>query len=572
MKKEVGSFMFLKNKKTDLKVIFSLIGIILLGLLLRLIGLNKPDGFWYDEVIIYYESIQPFPFGILEVVGPNVPLYQFLLHFWINIFGNGDIILRFSSVIIGILTIIVGYFCGKELDSKKTGLLVASLISFNSFFIYYSQEVKYYMFLAFLTTLATLFLLKVNNKHSKFNYLGLILSNLAIIYTYTIGFVFVFWELFLYFIYLFIRKKDQIKRFLYYHLVFLLLCIPFLIKSFDIATTYTSRAIGGWDAFYWDLSIIPIILQDWFTPVLVGIHNIPANYFNQTFDSSNIIFKVVFLLVPAIIYLIGITSGIKKKNYSIIILLTALLFVITELITSVFTSFKCMARYTILSLPLIIIFTSYGLSSLKSKFLKHTLITTILVLNFYYLIVYPNSAPKLSRPEGHKLPGIILSKYDFNEKDYFITPTRTYLFDKYYSINGSKINLQKTFLKPENNLNLLIGEESANKINKDNNYDIFKDYLKNKLYSKDLENYVVQNIFNHIEQDRYFVIIINKNFLIDPSYLDKIVLNDKYYYKTPLFNMLMTKTTNHLVNISFQHLKLVETQQKGSWLVCIFKK
>src|SRR4051794_18591684 len=120
MKNRLQAFLnFLKSPLVILMLVFGL------SLFLRLININKGGGLWDDEMISFYEAKQSFPFGILNMLyqgNSHVPLYFFLLHFWIKFFGQSDTILRLLSVLFGTLTVLACYLVGKELSSRKTGI------------------------------------------------------------------------------------------------------------------------------------------------------------------------------------------------------------------------------------------------------------------------------------------------------------------------------------------------------------------------------------------------------------------------------------------------------------------
>lgn len=162
---------------------YLLFAIVLLGIYLRMYGLNKPGGLWFDEAYCYYEAKASFPFGIMQKLYAediHAPLYYFILHFWMKCFGDQDVILRVLSVIFGIATIPVLHLAGKELDADKTGLLAALLASISSVLIYYSQEVKFYSFLTLLGALSALFLTRIRKRSSRADFAALSLVNLLI--------------------------------------------------------------------------------------------------------------------------------------------------------------------------------------------------------------------------------------------------------------------------------------------------------------------------------------------------------------------------------------------------------
>ena len=96
-----------------------LLGIVIFGLILRLICINKADGLWNDEYVSYMISAKPFFNGFLDGIKSqcHMPFYYLYLKFFMSVFGQSDILLRLTSVIAGVAAIPVMYFIGKEKDN-----------------------------------------------------------------------------------------------------------------------------------------------------------------------------------------------------------------------------------------------------------------------------------------------------------------------------------------------------------------------------------------------------------------------------------------------------------------------
>jgi len=107
--------------KIDKKVWGMMLFITVLGCALRLAFLDKTEGLWNDEYVSW--SISAIPFGKKFFEGIlaqcHMPLYYFYLKFFIHFFGNSDLMLRLTSVVPGVLSIIVMYFVGKEFKDKN---------------------------------------------------------------------------------------------------------------------------------------------------------------------------------------------------------------------------------------------------------------------------------------------------------------------------------------------------------------------------------------------------------------------------------------------------------------------
>ena len=147
------------------RVAFYLIFILMIGLFLRIYGLDKYD-FWHDEAasIILSENLtlqSALNYLIFPYPPSTIPfLFYFLLKFWM-LLGKSEFILRLLPLTFGFLCIIGVYFLGKALLNKKAGLIGAMLLAISPFHIYYSQELRAYTFFTFLSLISIYFFVKV---------------------------------------------------------------------------------------------------------------------------------------------------------------------------------------------------------------------------------------------------------------------------------------------------------------------------------------------------------------------------------------------------------------------------
>ena len=83
------------------------------------------------------------------------PLYYWLLHFWTGLFGSSEVALRSLSTVLGVLLVILTYRVGQRLLDEPAASVAAFVAAVNPFQIYYAQEARMYMLLAFLGASAT---------------------------------------------------------------------------------------------------------------------------------------------------------------------------------------------------------------------------------------------------------------------------------------------------------------------------------------------------------------------------------------------------------------------------------
>lgn len=107
------------------------------------------QSYWFDEAQAAHEMHLSFG-ALLSTLGAqetSPPLYFVLAWLWAKVFGTGEAGLRSLSVIAGTAVVPIAYLCGRELVSRRAGLVVAALAALCPFMIWYSQEAREYMLL-----------------------------------------------------------------------------------------------------------------------------------------------------------------------------------------------------------------------------------------------------------------------------------------------------------------------------------------------------------------------------------------------------------------------------------------
>lgn len=172
-----------------------LIGILILGLALRTISLDKyPSGFTPDEASFGYDAYSILKTGkdqwghsfplLLESFGDfKSPLFSYLLIPSVAIGGLSKVSVRLPNAIIGILAILVIYLLVTELTKKKElGLVASFLLSISSWHIMMSRGGFEANLTTFFLPLGIYFLIK-GFKKSFYLYLGALVLGLNL-FTY----------------------------------------------------------------------------------------------------------------------------------------------------------------------------------------------------------------------------------------------------------------------------------------------------------------------------------------------------------------------------------------------------
>jgi mannosyltransferase len=147
----------IKEKKTDYTVP-ALLLLVVIGAALRFYGLGD-SALWLDEAFTLNFSQASF-WGIWENILAGVfnpPLFYWMEHIVISVFGTSEIALRFLPALFGTITIPVFYLIGKEFKDENVGIIMAAIATFSPFLIWYSQEARAYSLLLLLVAGATYF-------------------------------------------------------------------------------------------------------------------------------------------------------------------------------------------------------------------------------------------------------------------------------------------------------------------------------------------------------------------------------------------------------------------------------
>ncbi len=132
--------------------------ILVVGAAVRFATISS-QSYWYDEAATVH--LMRLPFGsMLSGIGSQEstpPLYYVLAWLWAKVFGTGEAGLRSLSALAGTAAIVIAYLCGRELVSRRAGVIAAALAAVNPFLIWYSQEARAYMLLVLLSGASFLF-------------------------------------------------------------------------------------------------------------------------------------------------------------------------------------------------------------------------------------------------------------------------------------------------------------------------------------------------------------------------------------------------------------------------------
>lgn len=526
---------------------------IILGIILRLIFIDKPDGLWNDEYISWMIASSTDNFWHEVKAQCHMPIYYMYLKLFMLVFGNSDLALRLSSVITGIASIPIMYLIGKE-NNEKTGIICAGFTAICPFLIYYSQEVRLYSLLFLLSCCSLLYTIKLIKSTNLLNISLYTIFNFLIIATHTIGFVYIFFNLLFISINLIKKYKKQIIILWIAITSGLILCSPLIIKIF------TTQSFSQWWGHF-SISKIAFLFTDYFSPVLTNLTNAPDNFLYMP--------KLAFfMIIPTVIAIYGIVAAIIKNkiNQQLFCIFIGVIVILT--IASICGRLVFITKYSIEILPILIYLACFGISNNKNTALKIILICCYILITTGYTIFHPYSAPKMRRAEGHKLMTNMLSRTNIRPDDYVILlyyPKQRFEkyfdFSKYNVISINKGNFPYYISKN-------VTYENAFK----NGKLLYKNIFSNN-NNPYFENILSKDILNNLQTGQSVVLVVLDSVsFYSPEDLDKIVQDRTLYDKTPLLFLVFSYIRNETFEYIVKSLAVTQIERKGNWTVVKFTK
>jgi len=210
--------------------LFPLLILIIVGAFLSIYKLSF-QSYWLDEarsIILllsgyFFQAMKSGFFGV-------PPLYEFILYFWVKLFGHSEGSTRIFSSIFSIATLPLMYLAVKEFFDNKIAMFSALLLTFSAYHIYYAQEARMYAFSWFFVMASTLFFIKLIKKSTKRNWIIYLITTLFAFYAHYSSlfvlltqniFVFMFWK----------RCGIKLKHWICMQLVLIMLFLPWVYIS-----------------------------------------------------------------------------------------------------------------------------------------------------------------------------------------------------------------------------------------------------------------------------------------------------------------------------------------------------
>jgi hypothetical protein len=123
--------------------------VVVIGIVLRFWTRSQ---LWLDEALtvdIARLPLHEIPNALRHDGAP--PLYYYLLHFWIGLFGQSNLAVRSLSGVIAVLTLPVAFLCGLRFGGRAVAWTTVVLLASAPFAVYYATESRMYALVILLT-------------------------------------------------------------------------------------------------------------------------------------------------------------------------------------------------------------------------------------------------------------------------------------------------------------------------------------------------------------------------------------------------------------------------------------
>lgn len=537
---------------------------IVAALLYRIMGITSVVGLSYDELFSWNIAANYDPLGIITQLietDYHPPLYFLGLHYWIGLFGADDECLSFLSVIFSSFCPLIAYFIGKTYKNSKFGILLSGIFAFSYIFIHEAQNVRFYQMALMFALLGVLFCLNILKNFSKKAFIGLIVSNLALLYTQTTGLIFVSLELLLLGIFLYFDKKSDFKMFIKSTLITLFFYIPQFLMT--IIQIYHSKQTFWHSPWEWSSFkyIGDFLMKSLFSTILP---------FSCEMTPTHIKFIILIIILSFLFY--NFIKANDKPALFVALYFSACTLAFVTLNKLGIITLWCNENYFIIIIALFALCVLFVLSYFEIYFL-----CIILILQFYYstaTITTPQHVLKLdmvrfARPikfieKKHFDKGIIFSFYGDS------------LIKKYnknlepMGLDGDKLF---TMYKWQNQAKMLfdVDFKDFSILQKKNYFRVFisnpkPEYALLATYNKAIDK---------LNKDEYFIILTPANRFISQGFLNSTTSDDALYNFNPKSTMASAKITNDVVKLANSDLRLKKLDVGYSgrdWVIMVYKK
>jgi mannosyltransferase len=386
--------------------------ILTVGLFLRLYKIDR-QGLWYDELhsIIPTDPNNSLVSVIEYCKNDQPPAYFLTLYSWYNLFPYNEASGKVLGAIIGVLGIISMYFLGREVGGRNVGLAVSFLTSGNIFHVYYSQELRFYGLLFLMTCLSFLFFIRFIKSPIIWNELFLVITTILLLYTHYFGLVVALTQAIIFIIIGLVGRKG----------------VRFFSKGLICASIVLLAFLPWVPIIFQDLQIKSFWIQD---PGPLFFIEYFQSYFTGWWGLSYkyILNWTLFLMLLYYFWTLGyrMKKGLSIEIDHFVLIGWGFLSLLIPYLYTVYRMPMLVDRYTIITLPAILLVIAIGWVYVKNVYLKIVLVLIFIVSDFrvhyryftrYIKSEYRELAFHIVRENKISYP--VLSQYPWHFNYYF---------------------------------------------------------------------------------------------------------------------------------------------------------
>ncbi|MBD5402609.1 hypothetical protein HDR58_07415 [bacterium] len=558
----------------DKKKFINLLCFIILAVVtvwLRYLYLNTD--LWYDEACSWFTAKQSFPFGIEDNLSSldlqHTPLYFYMLHFWMKMFGDSEIAMRILSLIFGLASVPMVYLTAKKIANKQVALFATALTAVSPLMTIFSVEIRMYPVVIFWVLLSLNYLIDFEQKKDNKSLVKLVIANLLIPYTLVGGILYNVSLAACYLIYLLLNKSSVIKKYLVALSVELLCLIPYFIKIAYYAKMRDLFVVSheGHLKFFHVVDVI----RNFF-----GV-NIATNiYWPEEMPYDLTILFAISVIVPCVYFVYGLVQGCKNSDkflrtlYCIFFISFGLSVLFSLLEVNVFTS-----RYILYLLPPFFILSVLGLSKMLTAKHWQSFLTVYLIIVTIFNVYFSKNFDNL-KTRAFKSVKIEADKLELDANDIVIMPFGSdapYYFRSLSSPRVFEFDFHKEIRNP-NNEKYYDEKQQQNMFGSRAARVVYTAVMSDRVFSDAYFEYFLKNINYTVPSGRYVLMALyssDASLLIDIQDLRKSI-KDEHSVQKQISNVMFAKYLYDTRAMLMFDFDLLKTYTYNNYTFLLFRK
>jgi 4-amino-4-deoxy-L-arabinose transferase-like glycosyltransferase len=369
------------TSKIDKRILWGWIAIILLAAVVYTVGIAH-ESIWYDEA---YSSViasyLPWQIPAQIIVDNHPPLYYILLSLVRLVLGNSVWALRSLSVAGAVGLVALGAGPVRRIFGNRNAFLYAIVVLFTPAILIYAHEARMYSLAICSVTAGALYgyLAVTENRMHDWALFGV--ATLAGAYLHYYGLIAAFFMHVFVFVWLLIKRRSQLKRYLIIGAAVIALYLPWLIVF--IQQTLSAKKAFWLGPLSWDgikvAFIQPFAYKEQFPAISF------ARFLSDVTLTQILAFALALILCISGLFIAWRKGAKREAGAGSFALFTYLGVVITTMLVSLFLMPLFFSRYLLVVSGLFLLLVSLGMEMLPGKYLPWVAALLFAILNVFTL-------------------------------------------------------------------------------------------------------------------------------------------------------------------------------------------